>query len=66
MKHTIETVKRDLPKVKVNVNGRIVEGRIAGRMNQFPTVWTKDNHQGWEFSWQTIVNCLNNDRALLV
>lgn len=67
MTHTIETVKRDLPKVTIRLmSGKIVEGNVTGRMNKFASVWTKDNHDGWEFAWQTIVNALNNDRPLRV
>ena len=67
MTYTIETVKRDLPKVKVQIGkNKIVEANVSGRKNQFASVWTRDNQEGWQFSWQTIVNCLNNDRPLKV
>ncbi len=67
MVHTIETVKRDLSKVTVRLmSGKIVEGNVAGRMNKFACVWTKDNHEGWEFAWLTIVNALNNERPLRI
>jgi len=64
--HTVETVKRDLPKVQIKIGKKLVEGKICGRMNKFATVWTKDNIDGWEFSWQIIANALNNDRPLRV
>lgn len=70
---TVKTVKAELPKVKVLVakgktrkTDKIIEGNICGRLNQFATVWTKDNHEGWEFSWETIVDAINNDRPLRV
>jgi hypothetical protein len=67
MTHTIETVKRDLPKVTIRLmSGKIIEGNVSGRRNKFASVWIKDNHEGWEFTWQTIVNALNNDRPLRV
>lgn len=67
MTHTIETVKAELPKVQVRLmSGKIVEGQVAGRRNKFASVWTKDNHDGWEFAWQTIVNALNENRPLRV
>ena len=67
MTHTIATVKRDLPKVQIKLmSGKVIEGNISGRRNKFATVWTKDNYDGWEFSWQTIVNALNNEQPLRV
>ena len=67
MIHTIKTVKRDLPKVQVKLmSGKIVEGNVSGRKNKFASVWTEDNLNGWEFSWQTIATALNNERHLLV
>ena len=76
---TIETVKAELPKVQVQIEvnqltktGKtkkvkmIVEGNVSGRRNKFPTIWTKDNMQGWEFAWGTIANALNNNKPLLV
>lgn len=67
MKHTIETVRQNLPKVQVKLdNGKIITANISGRKCAFATVWTKNNHEGWQFSWQAIVNSLNNEKPLII
>lgn len=66
MVHTIETVKRDLPKVQIKVDGKIVTANVSGRRNRFATVWTKQNMDGWEFAWPTIVDSLNSGNPLRV
>ncbi len=36
---TVATVKRDLPSVRLRIaKGKIVDGRVTGRLNQFATV----------------------------
>ena len=66
MTHTIETVKEILPKVQVKVGKKVMVANVSGRRNRFATVWTKDNMDGWKFSWQTIVNSLNDNKPLSV
>lgn len=66
MVHTIESVKETLPKVQVKVDGKIITANVSGRRNRFATVWTKQNMDGWEFAWQTIVNSLNSGKPLNV
>lgn len=66
MIHTIETVKRDLPAVRIKVGNKIVDGEISGRLNSFATVMIESDSLGCNFTWQTIVNSLNNDKPLLV
>lgn len=61
---TVERVKEELPKVKVRVNGIVVEANVSGRKLAFTKVWTKENHEGWEYSWAAIVRSLNDDRPL--
>lgn len=65
---TVESVKAELPNVKVRLmNGEIVTGYVRGRKLKFAQVWTKgDDHDGWIFSWETIVHYLNEDRPLIV
>ena len=62
--YTIESVKQDLPAVKIRINGKIVEGSVKGRKNRFATV-RYENYQ-WDFAWETIVRALNNDTPLRV
>ena len=64
MTHSIYTIKRDLPEVKVKVGNKIVTGKVTGRMLDFATVIV--DGVNYEFAWSTITNALNNDRPLLV
>ena len=64
MTHSIYTVKRDLPEVKVKINGKIVTGKVTGRMLDFATVII--NGANYEFAWLTIASALNDDKALLI
>jgi len=71
---TIETVKRDLPNVAVDIGEDVVTGRLSGRMNDFATVTIFDcfrngSNRQWsdyQFSWRTIVESLNNGTPLLL
>lgn len=66
MKYTIEKVKDELPSITVNWNGKLTQGVVCGRNNQFATVRSFDGAVSWEFSWATIVRALNDGRALIV
>lgn len=63
---TIESVKSELPNVKVKpVSGPNKIGVVRGRKNKFATVLVADGpFSGFEVAWDTIVNCLNNDRPI--
>ena len=63
MTHSIYTVKRDLPDVKIKIDGKVVTGKVRGRMEDFATVWS--GNANYEYAWQTIANALNNDKPLL-
>ena len=64
MTHSIQTVKRNLPEVKVKVGSKIVIGKVIGRMLDFATVTVIGAN--YEFAWATIVNALNNDKPLRI
>jgi len=64
MIHTIETVKRYLPDVKVKIGNRIVACKVTGHMEYSATVIV--DGVNYEFNWQSIVNSLNNDKPLRV
>ncbi len=64
MIHSIYTIKRDLPEVKVKVKNKLVTGKVTGRMLDFATVIV--NGANYEFAWSTIANALNNDKPLLI
>ena len=62
---TPETVKAELPKVQVRLmSGKVVTANVSGRSLRFAKVWWNDNTEGWEYSWKTIANALNNNRVL--
>lgn len=63
---TIEKVKDKLPDVKCKFGVKVFDCRISGRENQFATIWAiKAHYLQAEFAWETIVDCLNNNRILL-
>lgn len=66
MTHTIESVKAELPNVQIKIGKQIVTANVIGRKMPFARVWNRDNMDGWEFSWQAIVNSLNNDTPLTI
>jgi hypothetical protein len=62
---TIQRVKYELPTVKVAVGKNQFEARIVGSSLQFPfVVWGETNKI--EVSWQTLVNCLNNNKPVKI
>ena len=73
---TIATVKRDLPSVSIRiVKGKIVTGRVSGRLNQFATVSVPNTgtlHSNsiifadGQFSWEAIAHSLNSGKPLNV
>jgi hypothetical protein len=63
---TIEAIKNQLPPVKVLLNGRVFDGKITGRKNNFPMIYVFGTPIGWEFSWEAIQNSLNSGTPLRV
>ena len=61
---TVAQVKEKLPSVRVNVNGKIVPGRVVGRKNKFATVHTRLG--SWDFSWLTVTRAHNSKSVLTV
>ncbi len=55
---TAQRVKDELPRVDVLLNGKLLPGRVLGRMNRFATVHF-GNHMYFEWAWDTIASCLN-------
>jgi hypothetical protein len=75
MPWTVERVKEELPDVTVKLDGRIHPASVSGRKNAFATVTIETDEkragvpiclQPFEFSWETITNCLNGNRPLTV
>jgi hypothetical protein len=59
-----ETVRQDLPDVKVKLDGRILDCRTCGRLNEFATVFVHGYAMQWQFSWHAIAHSLNSGRPL--
>jgi hypothetical protein len=60
---TVESVKHDLPRVKVNIFGQDTIGYLCGRKNRFATVYVSGGLTA-EFAWEAVVRALNADRPL--
>jgi hypothetical protein len=66
---TIETVKRDLPKVHIRKHGKIYDGKLTGRLNQFASVsicgqvvngrYVPMMGEIREYAWDTVTRILN-------
>jgi hypothetical protein len=65
MMWTAAKVREELPDVQVKVGKVIYNARVRGRKNQFATIFWGPSYSA-EFAWQTIANCLNNNRPLQV
>jgi len=61
---TVESVKEELPDVKIIINGKVHIGQVRGRKNRFAGVHSSDYMANWQYSWSAIVNSLNHDRPL--
>lgn len=64
---TIARVKDELPDVPVLYQGKVYKGQLRGRKMDFPRVYfVVDGKHAFdaEWSWQTIVDCLNNGGSL--
>jgi hypothetical protein len=74
---TIDEVKRDLPPVRIEYNGRKYWGRVSGRLNKWASVSPSqliDNRERittvlgpvFHYSWETVTNAINNGGTLRV
>ena len=71
---TAKQVRDQLPNVVVRIGKKVVTGRVSGRLNAFATVSVTNEgtlHSGSqlfmdkEVAWQTVANCLNNERPVV-
>jgi hypothetical protein len=62
---TAETVRKDLPEVQVNLNGRVMACMVCGRLNEFATVFIHGYATQWQFSWSAIARSLNTGKPLV-
>ena len=65
---TVARVIAEMPPVKIRIRGKVTEGRLTGRSLPFPmvSVGRGDARESYEFAWETVANCLNENRALTV
>jgi len=70
---TAAEVRKHLPNVRLRVSpGHIVDARVSGRQLPFARVSVTNSKprrgvpifMDWEFSWETIADCLNRGSAL--
>lgn len=61
---TIQEIKDKLPDVTVILDGVRVRCRLAGRFNQFATVYTLGGLTVGEYAWSTIQSHLSSGRPL--
>ena len=71
---TASKVRDELPQVLVRIGKNVVTGRTSGRLNAFATVSVTNestlhrNSQLFmdkEVAWETVANCLNNNRPVV-
>jgi hypothetical protein len=60
---TITDLKQQLPEVKVNLNGKLYNGKISGRTLRFPIV--RFENYAAEYSWETILNAVTSGKPLI-
>lgn len=68
-KQSMDKVKRDLPYVKVRLNGRTFDGKLSGRLNEQATVSLgySTSLRDWvdfHFSWETVTRAVLENRTL--
>lgn len=74
---TIAEVKRDLPPVRIEWEGRRYWARVSGRMNEFASVSPSQPIDGrkevrtimgpiFHYSWETVTNAINSGKTLKV
>lgn len=64
---TVREVKDTLPMIKVIAqNGKITDGFVSGRLCAFPTVsvYCEWGNVRFACAWETIADCITNDRPL--
>lgn len=65
-KWTADSVREDLPDVRVKVMGEVKDARVCGRLNQFAMVYLHGYPASWEFSWDAVAHSLNSGKPLIV
>ena len=65
MAWTIQSVKRVLPQIVVDIRGDIEYGVVAEPDKEFATVQLAGGHS-IEVEWGTVVDLLNHDRVLTI
>lgn len=64
---TLSELKNSLPDVKVNLSGKIYTGHIKGSKLDFPRVHIRELcNASWEVSWNTLLHCINDNKAVIL
>jgi hypothetical protein len=63
---TIDQIKTDLPDVRVSWDKEEYIGMIRGRRNKFATLLIQGTGASFQVAWETLVNCINNDKAVII
>lgn len=61
---TIKEVKESIPDVKISVNGKIYNGKVIGKLVDFPYVYIPELNAEYPFSWEAITRTINEASAL--
>lgn len=62
---TVEQIKENLPAVAVSIaNQERIYCQVGGRKEKFAKVYTPSGN--FEFSWQSVTDAVNMDRALII
>ena len=67
--HTIQSIKKTLPDVKVKIGKQVFHAMVVGRNNPFATVTFKMPLIGfvsYEYAWPTILHSLESGKPLTV
>ena len=51
--------------IEVSHNGKTYQSRVCGRKLEYPTVYIWEIDVGFQFSWQTILDCLRRGEVLI-
>ena len=64
---TMSELKAQLPDIKVeSFGGKVQEWRLVGRKRAFGLIYEPYGHGRFEVSWETLLNCVNNDTPIQI
>lgn len=63
---TIEEIKKILPNVQIEVNGKIFTGNILGRKLDYAKVYVPELFLIYEFSWESVAKSVAEKTVLTI